>query len=374
MFTRHPSPVTQPFRHPSPFHAGLTLAHPFEEPTSLRLAIYEWDAWHQFMLVRAVPEAVRVSARIGESADEILARLPGGINAFAFHLNMTATAAFPADRQVLVHELLARGIVPLNGAVTDISKTQVHAQCRAFGLPSPATDIHGEASELVIVKTDLNFGGRSERQLPSAHSGTIGPQISAVMSDWTAYQIMRREEVPAAWWNDAALVIERFIDNRAQHLYRVNFAGDRVVILRLTNPHPLKKIVNSTARLDVYCRTEDLATGAVAGVEPLVAAAIVRYLDRSGMDFGALEIIPDDAGHAYIIDVNSTCYAKVLNVRILTYLRRGLFARIAARAAGLGCPIPQWRTLALPTWPMLRSDAKRLAETLMSRTRRAPST
>ncbi len=327
------------------------------------------------MLVRAVPEAVRVTARIGESADEILARLPAGIDAFAFHLNMTTTAAFPTDRQALIHELLARRIVPLNATVTDISKTRVHEQCRAFGLPTPATDIHGKPSELVIVKTDLNFGGKSERQLPPAHSSTVGLPIATVMSDWTAYQIMRREDVPTVWWHDPALVIERFIDNRAHHLYRVNFAGDRVVILRLTNPHPLKKIMNSTARLDVYCRTEDLATGAVAGVEPRVAAVIVEYLDRSGMDFGALEVIPDDAGQAYIIDVNSTCYAQVLNVRILTYLRRGLFARIATRATHLGCPIPQWRALALPTWPMLRGDARRLADKLMSHAaRRAPAT
>jgi hypothetical protein len=352
----------------------LRLGHPFEEPTGLRLAIYEWDAWHQFMLVRAVPEAVRVTARIGESADEILDRLPAGINAFAFHLNLTMTAAFPTDREALVHGLLARRIVPLNDAVTDISKTWVHARCRAFGLPSPATDVRGEASERVIVKTDLNFGGKSERQLPPAQPSAIGPPISDVMSDWTAYQVMRREDVPAIWWNDPALVIERFIDNRARHLYRVNFAGDRIVILRLTNPHPLKKIMNSTARRDVYCRTEDLATGAVAGVEPSVAAVIVEYLARSGMDFGALEIIPDDAGRAYIIDVNSTCYAKVLNVGILTYLRGGLFGRIATRAAHLGCPVPQSRTLALPTWPMLRGDARRLADQLISRvTRRPPS-
>ncbi len=334
----------------------------------MRLVIYEWDAWHQFMLVRAVPESSRLTARIGESADQILGRLPSGTNAFAFHLNITATAGIPPDRQRLIHALQARRIVPLNGAVTDISKTGVQAQCRAFGLSTTAADFRGDRSELVIVKTDLNFGGKGERQLLPAQRTSIGsPPISDVMSDWTAYQVMQREQVPASWWSDPTLVIERFIDNRAHHLYRVNFAGDHIVILRLTNPHPLKKIMNSTARFDVYCRTQDLRRAAVAGVEPSVAAVIVRYIDGSGMDFGALEVIPDDSGQAFIIDVNSTCYAEVLNVRILTHLRSGLFARIATRAAQLGGPAPRLPALPLPTWPMVRADVVRIANQVIAR-------
>jgi hypothetical protein len=319
------------------------------------------------MLVRMVPEAVRFRARMGESADELLARLPVGLDAVAFHLNMTVTAAVPTERQIFIRELVTRGIVPLNAAVTDISKTSVHNQCRRFGLPTPATDAHGDASELVIIKTDLNFGGQSERRLEPTLRSTIGsPAASPVMPDWTAYQVMRREQVPDAWWTDPALVIERFVDNRAHHLYRVNFAGDRVVILRLTNPHPLKKIRNSTARFDVYCRTEALRRGSIAGVDPGVAAAIVRYLENSEMDFGALEIIPDDRGDAYIIDVNSTCYAQVLNVRILTYLRRGVFERIATRAAGLGRHISPSAATMLPTWAMLSGDARRIANQLIA--------
>jgi hypothetical protein len=294
--------------------------------------------------------------------------LPTGTHAFAFHLNITATAAIPSDRERLIHELQARRIVPLNGAVTDISKTGVQAQCRAFGLPSAAAEPRGDGSELVIVKTDLNFGGKGERQLPPTQRRGFGsPPVSDAMSDWTAYQVLRREQVPTPWWSDVTLVIERFIDNREHYLYRVNFAGDRIVILRLTNPHSLKKIMNSTARLDVYCGMQDLRRGTVAGIESSVAAVIVRYLDGSGMDFGALEIIPDDSGRAYIIDVNSTCYAKVLNVRILTHLRRGLIARIATRAAQLGAPAVRWPALPLPTWSMVRADIMRVANQVIAR-------
>jgi hypothetical protein len=334
----------------------------------LRLTIYDWRAWHQFMLVRMVPEGIRLTARVGESAVEVLGRLPTSVDAFAFHLNMTHTAAVPTDRAALIRELAVRGIVPLNGAVTDISKAGVQAQCRAFGLPTASADRQGDPSERVIVKTNLNFGGRAERQLAPAQLAAVGnPPLSGAVPDWTGYQVIRREQVLASWWDDPALAIERFIDNRADQFYRVNFAGDHVVILRLTNPNPLKKIRNSTARVDVYCRTDELGAGAVAGIAAPVAAVIAQYLERSGMDFGALEVIPDDAGQAFIIDVNSTCYAAVLNLWILAYLRRGLFARIASRATQQGRHLLWWDAAGLPTWPMLLGDAKRIARQFTAR-------
>ncbi len=91
------------------------------------------------------------------------------------------------------------------------------------------------------------------------------------------------------------------------------------------------------------------------------------------MDFGALEVIPDDSGQAFIIDVNSTCYAEVLNVRILTHLRSGLFARIATRAAQLGGPALRLPALPLPTWPMVRADVVRIANQVIARRAQRPS-
>lgn len=328
----------------------------------MRLAIYEWDAWHQFMLTRMVPEATRVTARIGEDAAQVLDRVPLSADVFAFHLNLTHTSALPVDRSALLQAAAARGIVVLNGSVTDISKKAVQAQCRAYGLPTAQASRDGDPGEQLFIKTDLNFGGRAERQLEAEQRSLAGsPPVSEVVPDWERYQLRRRDAIPAAWWDDPALAIERFIDNRLDHLYRVNFAGDHTVILRLTNPHAIKKILTSVARRDIYCRIPMLAAQRVRGVDPAVGVAVARYVERSGMDFGALEVIPDDVGHAYIIDVNSTCYGSILNVRILGYLRRGLQARVTARAAALGWPSAAPRAGLLPTWRMLRQEARRLA-------------
>jgi hypothetical protein len=70
--------------------------------------------------------------------------------------------------------------------------------------------------------------------------------------------------------------------------------------------------------------------------------------------------------------VNSTCYAAILNLRILAYLRRGLFTLVEARAAQLGRRLVSSRVVdGLPTLRMLVGDARRVVTDLTaSRTRR----
>jgi hypothetical protein len=314
------------------------------------------------MLVRAVPEAVQLTAEVGETADEVLARCPPDARAFAFHLNATFAASFPRDRHRLVRELESRGVVPLNAAVVDISKRGIQAQCVSFGLPTAAAYREGDPDERVIAKTNHNYGGRAERQLTPTQLAVVGsPAPSPVISAWTAYRITPRRDVPDAWWDDPTLMIERFINNQRNHFHRVCFAGNRCVILRLTNRNPIKKIATSTERLDIYCWRHELRDRAVAGIHPAVGEAIARYLDGSGMDFGALEVVADDDGDAYVIDVNSTSYGAPLNLRILARLRRGLFELITDRAAQLGLPAPRADWNAIPTWAaMVMGDAKRL--------------
>ena len=54
----------------------------------MKLVIYEWNAWSRFMLVRMIPEARRLTAVMGETADQVQARLPPKTDAFAFHLSI----------------------------------------------------------------------------------------------------------------------------------------------------------------------------------------------------------------------------------------------------------------------------------------------
>ena len=275
----------------------------------LTLVVYEWDAWYRYMLVRAVPEATRLRAEVSDTADEVLARCPPGARAFAFHLNATFTGSFPVDRPRLVRELELRGIVPLNATVVDISKRGVQAQCVSFGLPIAAACREGDPDEQGIRQDEPQFRGPRRAAAIANAVGYHGRARSfACHSRVDRVPRHVRRDVPDAWWIDPTLVIERFIDNRRNHFHRVCFAGNRCVILRLTNRNPIKKIATSSERLDIYCWRHELRDGSVPGVQRAVGEAIALYLDRSGMDFGALEVAADDAGVAYVIDVNSTSW------------------------------------------------------------------
>jgi hypothetical protein len=327
--------------------------------------IYEWNAWWQFKLVRAMPEAHRLTARPGEHAQHVLDRCPPTATAFAFHVNATFSGKFPHERSVLIAGLEARGIVPINGAITDISKRWVQAQCAACGLPVTTAASEGDPDERLIVKTNHNYGGRSERLLAAADLTGLGvPSPSAVVVDPRAYPIVARRAIPGAWWVDPALTIERFIENRHNRIYRVSLAGRRFDVMRLINTRLLKKVDDSQEKVVMMCDRDRLARGDVRGVEAHVSAAVVRFVDAANLDFGSLDVIADDDGRAYILDVNTTPYGATNSLRRLLSIRRGLFELVADRAARVGRLAPKPDRAAWPTIRMLSEEWRRLKANL----------
>jgi hypothetical protein len=336
--------------------------------------VYEWEAWSQFKLVRAVPEAIRLTARPGEHAVDVLARCPPAAAAFAFHVNATFSSEFPHDRHDLVVGLEDRGIVPINAHVVNISKRWVQAQCAAFGLPVVAAASEGDPDERVIVKTNHNYGGVKERLLAPEQLIELGiPQPSSSVTTTRAYQILARRSVPGAWWIDPALAIERFIENRWGGIYRVGFAGRRFDVSRLTIPHAIKKVGDATKKVSVFCDAQQLRNGSSPVIEPAVGEAIVRFVEGAEMDYGALDVITDDAGRAYVLDVNTTPHGELNPLRRVMNIRRGLFELVTERAIRSGSHArPSGRGI-VPTVPILRGEARRLVRKLRAQTKISPA-
>ncbi len=331
----------------------------------MRFVIYEWDAWWQFKMPRAVPEAVRLTATPGESAEEVLARCPPDALAFAFHINATYSGECPHGRAALVDGLEARGIVPINASVVDISKHWVQAQCAASGLPVAAASVDGDPDERVIVKTDQNYGGRSERLLTEAQRTALGAsRPSTEVTSGHEYPVMPRRGVPAAWWMDPALAIERYIANRANVIYRVSVAGNRVDILRIVNPQLIKKVNDAQTITTLFGTREQLERGTVRGLEADVGRTIVRFLVQARLDFCGLDVLADDVGRTYIIDVNTTPYGLINSLRRLMNMRRGLFELVGERRARLPRGGPGLGRAIWPTPPMVVGEVKRLVATL----------
>jgi hypothetical protein len=161
------------------------------------------------------------------------------------HVNLTVVpAAYRA--------LAARFPVTINGRVDDISKSKVstHLVRRGDGYDGP-----------VIVKTNLNYGGRPERWLTRSASrlGRLRLKIESRLP-WTwsgaldvaDYQIYERtSDVPRVVWSNSRLSVQRYLPERDGSFYCLRqwlFFGDREANTLCFSEAPIIKASNVVKR------------------------------------------------------------------------------------------------------------------------------
>jgi hypothetical protein len=293
---------------------------------SAAIYVYEWNAWEYFLLPAALPGARRIPAHPGENYTDVAARVQGDGGTFIFHLNLTETSRIPAGRVELCEHLRARGARVLNGRVTDISKRALQDTCRRAGLRTVAAARAGAPDDTLIVKSNLNYGGLGESWLTADDRLKVGLKDAPRWPDYDAgssegergredvlevpsYRILPRCEVGPDVWDSADLVVENYVGNSRDLFYRVHLLGGHVVISRVFDAAPIKKFPPGIQRDDWHFVIPKSAfVKGVAGLPaPTDLVEDVLVLCRSmGLDFGALDVVQDDAGAFYIVDVNST--------------------------------------------------------------------
>jgi hypothetical protein len=179
----------------------------------------------------------------------------------------------------------------LNAEVRDVSKRAVSVH-----LVRPGDGYEGP----VIVKSDLNYGGRPERALARAgrRRGLLGRLARALRPDPgaavdpRAYRVYESaDQVPARVWRDPGLVVERFLPERDGDLFCVRkhwVLGDRVLCWRARATRP---VVKASCVVD---RTVMAASDAVEA-----------FRREIGLDFGKIDFT-QVAGEPAILDVNPT--------------------------------------------------------------------
>jgi len=271
--------------------------------TSLLNAVYVWPACRGYFAEKAVPGRLDIRAKPTNLADEVSARLPAAVRSFLFHVDVTETSAFPHDRGRLIEVLRARSIRVLNADVTDISKRTVHAVAQQLGLPCARASRDGDRRELLIVKTDRNYGGCSERVLPRRYHRPLGlSDGSATIRSALDYKLVLRAEVPAPWWDDPSLVVERYITGRDRRLHRVYVVMDHVIFWSGFSSEPIKKTANCSDTCEHFLQEGEFS--------PALPSALLRtayaFIEAFSLDYGALDLVTDDVGRFFVIDVNST--------------------------------------------------------------------
>lgn len=282
---------------------------PYLQPLNTsNICMYEWNAWNGFMFSCICPHVSRIEAAIKQPNESIVRKIPSGTHYFLFHVNLTNTDHFYTDKLGLLAELKNKNITPLNHRISTISKSHLSKVCVSAGLNSARAERTGDPQELLIIKTNLNYGGLQEKKLTDEQRRKLDIE-SLTYIDTVQYPIVPRIQVPQEAWKNSDLVVEKFISNRHHHFYRVYKLLNRVVISEVVDTNPIKKMPEGIFRTNAYCETDTMS------VQPISAAKhsallkhVVAFSDQLGLDFGALDVVKSDEGEFYIVDVNTTPY------------------------------------------------------------------
>jgi len=294
-------------------------------PVALPVLAYDLSHWRGFLLPVVIPTTLRLSVVVGESNSDILERIPADFTGtFAFHINLTDSSACPRDRAGLLAQLHARGIGILNAGPVDISKRFVQAACQRAGLRSTLASRQGDPSEVLIVKTDRNYGGIPEARLSRDDLNTLA--ISAYAIDKQpdhGYVVAPRRDLPVAVWDDPSRVVERYIENQSQLFYRIYLLGNRCAISEGREQAWVKTIGRSQRQRLVLFSIDP--AGKIDGAIPpdlqTAVSAVLDFVSVTELDFGCLDLMRDDSGNFYIVDMNTTAtWGAETEVRIIEYL------------------------------------------------------
>lgn len=292
------------------------------------VAIYEWQTASPFLFSALCPSSSRLKASASDWAEDVLQSLSANVRLFAFHLNLTQTAFLPHNRSTLCRALLDKGVSVVNADVTNISKAFIQESCRRLGFPTTEATPDGEPDEMLIVKTNLNYGGLGEKGFDARDLRILGFSPAACPIDAKSYKILKRRDVSPTDWKDPSLFIERFVENAKNRFFRAYWLSEYLVISEVVDPLLIKKMPEGIQRINWFFRTHQDQIESIGSASPRAIklafqiSVFVRFLK---IDFGALDAVVDDDERYHIIDVNTTpSWRDTVAPGIVTFLRAGL--------------------------------------------------
>lgn len=293
-----------------------------------QIAIYEWQPLPLFLFWTLFPSGRRIEAKASDRAEDVIAKLSEDIGLFVFHLNLTQTAFFPHNRSTLCRTLSNQGVFVVNAEVTNISKAFIQESCRRLGLPTTEAVPEGDPEELLIVKTNLNYGGLGEKVLDTRSLRVLGLSVANCTMDAKSYSILKRRDLAPYSWSDPTVFIERFVENHGNRFFRAYWLSDYLVISEVVDPLRLKKMPKGIQRQNWFYQLhqDDIEpVGKVSQRAATLASQIQMFVRSLRIDFGALDAVVDDDERYYIIDVNTTpSWRDTVAPEIVSFLRAGI--------------------------------------------------
>jgi len=291
----------------------------------------EWCASETFLLGRLFPDRHIISSRPLEPARRIIRQLPSGMKFFFFHLNGTQTDKFITDRQLLRDAVRQRNALALNATITDISKGFLQRVLLEVGLSTTLAPREGDPNEELMIKTDRNCKGDAEALLTPRQQLRLGyrppsPLLTSIFAEVQKYPVLRRREIPSAWWSEPEIIIERYISNADDRFYRVHILRDHLVITDVIVPGTVKKLSAGVKAAHHYFTYAQMDSGEVPAPFHEICRQTRILQNGMGFDFAALDLVLDNMGASFIVDLNTTPWAGPIRLDhpLLNHLRRAL--------------------------------------------------
>jgi hypothetical protein len=248
-----------------------------------------------------------VEVSVGDNFEAIIARekFP---KTLLFHIDLTNYKSFFSDTKDPHAVARKFGIRVLNFGLYDISKKRLQQILMELKLPSTyIIKEEKQRNEMVIVKSDLNFGGRKERELLPWELTQLGIAYDfSKIPRCNEYRVLEALRVSEDLWKQGGIVIEKFIRNDQGSYIRVFKYFERYVLVKLTVPgKEIKKMSDSRDRVRFYYEMEQIPL--IANKEINDAAQVAdRFFTGWNIDFGGIDMVTDSNGVNYIVDFNDT--------------------------------------------------------------------
>jgi hypothetical protein len=304
------------------------------------IAVLHWPVRKHYLISGLAPGVDLVPVVPGEPAADAVARILGGHlsghghlpELVLVHIDSSTPADFVRTLDDLQDRIEATGIAVWNGGVASITKRSIQTRLADAGLPTTLALRDGDAAEKVIVKTNLNSRGIPEWEMPDEHRAALGwaPRAASPLDGKDGYLVMQRAEVPAPWWDDPQAIIERYVDNRYGVFYRVYFVGEQVVVCEGRASTQVRRMRDAHDRYDLLL---DRHSAVESPVETLVwqpafdaFLSAVACAELLSLDYGTIDLVVDDRGIPYVVDVNTTPFWGIPEGPddMLRHLRMGL--------------------------------------------------
>ena len=271
--------------------------------------VYEWKAWEGFLISHLIADYCRLTASYDDTSIDLEKGLSPNIKAVLLQINLSRSKDFPRRRRELINLFNARGILVLNSGVEDITKRNLHRLLETANLPHLAATPQGNADEVLFVKSNLNYGGVAEQNLPEHLHTCIAGSHGGTIDRHDGYYVAPRKDLPLNIFSDDTVVVERYISNPEHSFYRVYGFGDGIVIVKAHSKSLIKKISGSASDIN-YCYSREEISKGRTDLPPNLTHTLQAFINAVALDYFCLDIV-HDLSSFYIIDLNLTPWSGV---------------------------------------------------------------